>query len=270
MSYSGYVEDAVTDKQFNETYKMIYEDAIKGMVPGVEKCTIILGGQPGAGKSHFYQMREDLLNYIAINGDEYRKFHPNYDSIIRTDPEHYAERTQSFCNKVVESMISDLGEVGYNLIIEGTLRNPDIPIGTCEFLNGKGYHPDLIVVVYDAEKAWKETLTRAVLMKEHGIAPRLVPIDIYNNTVNQLPHSLDKIEKRGCFASITIINRDGEPLYKQGHAGRASDVLLRELNLENWNAKLSTFEKEFMEEKIHILQSSLQQMKAVDNVFERK
>ncbi len=202
-------------------------------------------------------MCDDMLDYIPINGDEYRRFHSNYSSIIRTDSEHYAERTQSFSNRVVETLISDLGSNGYNLIIEGTLRNPDIPIRTCEFLKSKGYEHELVVVACDAEKAWQSTITRAELLKSRGLAPCLVPIDIYNNTVNKIPDSLDKIVEKDCFKDITIINRDGDILYRKGQEERASDVIRKELNLENWHNKLAEYENEFIKEKIAILQSSM-------------
>ena len=121
MPYTDYAEDIVSEEQFKEAYSKIKNDLTAGKSSGIDKCTIMLGGQPGAGKSSFYEMRDELIDYIPINGDEYRRFHPNYNNIIKTDPEHYAERTQSFSNRIVETLISDLGSKGFNLVIEGTL-----------------------------------------------------------------------------------------------------------------------------------------------------
>ena len=264
MPYGYYAEDIVNDEQFNKAYQAIRTDLIEGKTADAEKCTIILGGQPGSGKSSFYEMRDELIDYIPINGDEYRRFHPNYKNIIKTDPEHYAERTQSFSNKIVETLISDLGSCGYNLVIEGTLRNPDVPINTCKFLQSKGYEPELVVVACDAEKAWKSTISRVSLLISKGLAPRLVPIDIYNSTVNQIPSSLERIEQENCFKEITIINRDGNVLYRKGQGKKASDILRLELNLDNWNQKMPEFEEAFVKEKIAILQSSLRKNKGLD------
>lgn len=264
MSYSDYMDDYISVQQFDEAYEKIKSDLVQGKSANSDKCTIILGGQPGAGKSSFYEIRDDLLDYIPINGDEYRRFHPNYQQILKSDPEHYAERTQTFSNKIVETLISDLGAEGYNLIIEGTLRNPEVPIRTCQFLKDKGYEPELIVVACDAETAWKSTIKRANALKNLGLAPRLVPIDIYNNTVNQIPRSLDRIEAENCFKDITIINRDGDILYKTGQNEKASDILTKELNLDNWRQKLHQYEEFFIKEKIAILQLSLEHSKGLD------
>jgi UDP-N-acetylglucosamine kinase len=257
MVYTDYEKDIVSDEEFSRIYKAIRENAIEGKTADKDKCTIILGGQPGAGKSTFYEMRDDLVNYIAINGDEYRRFHPNYEDIVKTDPEHYSERTQPFSNRVVETLISDLGKNGYNLIIEGTLRNPEVPIHTCNYLKSKGYEPNLVVIACDAEAAWLSTLSRASLLKEQGLVPRLVPIDIYNRTVNNIPESLQKIEEAGCFKSITVVSRDGEILFPSENMKKPHEILKATLHLDKWNEKLPEYKKDFIKKKIEILELEL-------------
>ncbi len=255
--YDGYFEDEYSEEQFFNIYSDIKENLIVGNNPGKDKCTIILGGQPGAGKSSFYGFTEGLYDYVPINGDEYRRFHPNIDSIIKTDPEHYAERTQSFSNRVVESLISDLGNKGYNLVIEGTLRNPDVSITTCNFLREKGYNPELVVIACDAEEAWLSTIKRAVNQEKNGQFPRLVPIDIYNNTVHQIPDSLSVIEEAGCFSSISILDRQGNVIYYPEMQKDPVDILRESLNLHNWDQKYLFYENDFIETKISILKSRL-------------
>ena len=66
-------ENDYTQQQFDEIYPKVKETVTAGITPEDRKCTIILGGQPGAGKSSFYQSRDDLIDYAAINGDEYRR-----------------------------------------------------------------------------------------------------------------------------------------------------------------------------------------------------
>lgn len=246
-----------TEKQFEQIYPIIKDIVTMGIEPQDRKCTIILGGQPGAGKSSFYQSREDCQRYAVINGDEYRKYHPYAPEIIRTDPAHYAERTQAFSNRIVETLIKDLSADGYNLIVEGTMRNPATPINTCLALKQKGYYAELIVIACDAEDAWKSTLLRAEQQKKHGDPPRLVPIDLYNFTVHQSPESLSMIVNSGCFDQIIVQNRDGEQLYTSSLTdGQVlpDDVLRETLNLENWDQKYRAFEADFVRRKIDILQ----------------
>ncbi len=265
MLYEDYADDIVKEENFKETYRMIRAFLTQGK-SGNERCTIIMGGQPGSGKSNYYAEKDELLNYIVINGDEYRRFHPNYEKILKTDVEHYAERTQAFSNRIAELLISDLSDCGYNLVIEGTLRNADIPIRTCRYLQSKGYEPELVVVACDAEESWTSTISRARLLKVQGLAPRLVPIDIYDDIVNKISNNLETIEREGCFKSISIVARNGNVLYRgnQDMENKAANVLRTELNLDNWNQKKSEYEEAFIKEKIAILQSSLKSFKGRD------
>lgn len=256
-------ENDYTQQQFSQIYPEIKEAVTTGITPANRKCTIILGGQPGAGNSSFYQSRDDLVDYAAINGDEYRRFHPMIKEILKSDPEHYAERTQMFSNQMVETLISDLSNSGYNLIIEGTLRNPKVPIKTCQELKSKGYSAELVVVACNAEQAWESTLARAEIQKAHGQIPRLVPIDIYNRTVHQIPDSLDVIQNTGCFDHITIQTRDLEVLFSSSEKSetvRASEALRQELNLPSWDAHFKEYERDFIQRKIDILSDRMKDM----------
>ncbi len=65
--------------------KQIWPDltAEKNPRPSNSPHLYVLGGQPGAGKS---QLEKPVKKYhgadfVSINGDEFRKFHPHFDAI---------------------------------------------------------------------------------------------------------------------------------------------------------------------------------------------
>lgn len=243
--------------EFERQYKLIYDSIVKDDVPQKNHAVIFLGGQPGAGKSNFYMQDDNLHNYIVIDGDEYRKYHPDYDEIIKYDMENYANRTQMFVNRCIERLIGDLSDQGYNLIIEGTLRDPNVPINTCRTLVGKGYTADMYVIAVDARLSWQSTLGRANILFDLGCAPRLVPIDKYNLIVNNLPDNLQKIDDSGYFHSIHVIDRDYNVLYPAKNGLTAAEVLRTRLNLSEWNADYEKNADEFLETKIDVLQQEV-------------
>jgi UDP-N-acetylglucosamine kinase len=251
-------------EEYDKAYRAIYSTVTMCAHKQDGKRAYILGGQPGSGKSTFYAGNESLDGYVTIDGDQYRKYHPKYDDIVKYDLDNYANRTQSFVNQVVEQLISDLSTEGYSIIIEGTLRNPAVPIKTCELLKENGYDTGLIVVACDAEQSWKSTILRAHLMQEMGEKPRFVPIDKYNVIVNNLPGSLDIIDNQKCFDFIKIINRDSEVLYRSGDAKPISQVLRDELNLDTWNNKFLQHAQDYMNEKIELL------MKESERLYEQE
>lgn len=246
-----------TPAEFERQYKLIYDSIVKDGVSQKNHAVIFLGGQPGAGKSHFYSNSDDLSGYIVIDGDQYRKYHPRYDDISKYDMENYANRTQQFVNECVERLIEDLSDQGYNLIIEGTLRDPDVPINTCKTLVGKGYTADMYVVAVDARISWQSTMSRANILLDMGCAPRLVPIDKYNLIVNNLPDNLQKIDDSGYFHSINVIDRDFNVLYPSKSGLSAAEVLRTRMNLSEWNKDYEKKADEFLETKIDVLQQEV-------------
>ena len=131
------MEKDFTEREFDTKYQEIKNIITAGKYPEEHRKTVfVLGGQPGSGKSSFY-LNSNLKNYISINGDDYRKFHPKLDYFSHTDIDEYVARTQYFVNKVSNRLISELSREGYNLIIEGTLRTAEIPIKTCNLLKDR-------------------------------------------------------------------------------------------------------------------------------------
>ena len=209
-------------------------------------AVIFLGGQPGAGKSTFYNMEESFYDYIKIDGDQYRKYHPGYTEMCEDE---MVEKTQPFVNRMVEDIISRLSDEGYNLLIEGTLRDASVPINTATELRTKGYTTELYVIACNACNAWESTLKRLKLMRElqHSI-PRTVGIEKYSSIVNLLPENLRAIEHSGCMDRIVILNRDNEILWsnlsnKEGET--AETVLSCQLNLQEWNSKYDEYKRQY-------------------------
>lgn len=246
----------VDDKSFQKAFERIYSNVTANYDANLEyNCAIFVGGQPGVGKSTFYRNNPEFENYIAINGDSYRKYHPHYDEIVSHDIENLAQRTQDFVNKCVETMIEKLSDMGYNMIIEGTLRNPDVPINTCKHLKEKGYASRLYVVCCDAINSWKSTINRAKVQQSEGENVRFVPIDKYNRIVNNLPKSMERIEKANCFDELTLYDRQNNVLYHsstpyKNEIKSATETFSHVLNVERWNSKYQELSDAFVDMKI--------------------
>lgn len=251
------MERDFTEQEFDTRYQEIKDIITVGKYPeGHGKTVFVLGGQPGSGKSSFYS-NSNLENYIPINGDDYRKFHPKLEYFEHTDVDEYVARTQYFINRVSNRLINELSREGYNLIIEGTLRTAEISIKTCNLLKGRHYESNLVVIACSAEEAWKSTIERANLMKKKGEIPRLVPIDKYNETVQCIANNIQYIKEENCFDSIRIIDRDGKILYDISDTVEPWQILSDKLKLGEWNRHLEQHKQEYIRAKISLLQQEL-------------
>ena len=226
------VDDALVDRILPQIKQEICKDsAVKK-----NQAVIFLGGQPGAGKSSFYSMDDSLDDYVIIDGDRYRKYHPDYAAFSQ---EELPNATQPFVNKIVERLIDDLGKDGYNMVIEGTLRDSSVPIQTACKLKEYGYHTKLFVMAVDACTSWESTLHRAELMKQVGQIPRTVPFQKYDAIVQSLPDNLVMIHEAACMDSIYLLNRENEILWNSDRENEKGlhEVFAESLNLDSWNRK---------------------------------
>jgi hypothetical protein len=106
----------------------------------------LLGGQPACGKSGLIKsIKSRFTDFFVINGDEYRQYHPNSQNLIRQS-NIYSQETQNFSNIFTENLILDASNAHFNMIIEGTMRNPSVPISTAKLLHKKNYKVGIAVI----------------------------------------------------------------------------------------------------------------------------
>lgn len=190
----------------------------------------ILGGQPGAGKTTLHGIININHDFIVINGDDFREYHPCFaqlDKIYGIDSPKY---TQAFASKMTETMIKRLSDKGYNLIIEGTLRTADVPLKTAAALKEKGYSVELMVMAVSAKVSWQGTLDRYELMREKGMTARATTREHHDMVVAGLPENLSKIYASGGFENISLFDRSGSCLYSMAQSpGRDPGGLLADI-----------------------------------------
>ena len=118
----------------------------------------------------------------------------------------------------------------YNLIIEGTLRDKNVPLKTASLLKDKGYNVELQVLAVSKEVSWQSTLDRCEELRKAGAIPRTVDKEKHDAIVNMLPITVKELNLSDRFDNILIMTREHEVLYdRKLHKGiREPDTLLRE------------------------------------------
>ena len=203
--------------EFNRCYQKIKQIAVDQKEPVEKPEAVILGGQPGAGKSSMIKHFESLIadkGTAVISGDDFRKLHPHFDQLYAQYGDDYVNYTQKFSSQVTERLIDELSREKYNLIIEGTLRTSAVPIRTAELLKSRGYHVELAVMAVPPILSYVGTIERYERMKVIGTTPRMTTKMQHDNTVNAIVESIEKVYKSGVFDDISLQNRKSECLYR--------------------------------------------------------
>lgn len=148
---------------------------------------IILGGQPACGKSTLINVAKKdhpNLDFLTVNGDLYRQFHPNKELI--KDPIKYPIETQIFSSVFTEKLIEEAIKRKCNIIIEGTMRNPDVPLKTAQKFKDAGFTVEAYIIAAPKEFTQLGLYNRyqeEVLSKGQG---RLADIDSHNKAVDKI------------------------------------------------------------------------------------
>lgn len=128
----------------------------------------VLGGQPGAGKSYLTELANEKCykNIFIINGDDFRKYHPNYSELQRKFGKDSPKYTAAFAGKMTEAILNKAIEEHYNIVIEGTFRTPETPIKTLSKMKENGYRTEVMIQTCNKEVSWKSCQERYVAMQK--------------------------------------------------------------------------------------------------------
>ena len=144
---------------------------------------------------------------------------------------------------MVESLVRELSHLGYNLLIEGTLRTIDVPKKTAQLLKNKGYEAQLALIATKIELSYLTILIRCEEL--YAINPnqaRATPKEHHDFIVNHLVDNTRQLEELAIFERIQIYQRDRSSVYDSKENETSAADVLQELLFGEW----SQVEKEML------------------------
>lgn len=156
---------------------------------------ILLGGQGAVGKGRLNLWAERLYPenvFLAINGDNYRVWHPDFDR-LRKNIWNYSKETQIFSNIFTEGLIEDATTNRYSLVVEGTMRSAEVPIQTAAMLRSHGYETAAFVIAACKEFSLLNAFVRYYKEVQSKGFGRMIDIESHNKAVEGLPKSVDRL-----------------------------------------------------------------------------
>lgn len=182
---------------------------------------VFIVGQPGAGKSTIINSLENKDQFIFIDADQYRNLYDDVNNLKNKDIYEYLNQSGKVSGKTVEYLIDDFSNQKYNLLIEGTLRNPDVPVHTAELLNNKGYTSNMNVMAVKPEESKLSTIDRYLTLEEQKInidkdtLARPVDPKIHDTIAKNLPENLKKVAESNQFNTMSIYTRNDGKIFEQ-------------------------------------------------------
>ena len=128
---------------------------------------------------------------------------------------------------MVEALVDALSQLGYHLLIEGTLRTTDVPRQTAQLLRSRGYQVSLALIATKPELSYLSTLIRyEELYAKDPNQARATPKEHHDYIVHHLVDNVRALENEKCFEQIQIYQRDRSCVYDSKiDEGSAATVL---------------------------------------------
>ena len=176
---------------------------------------VVLGGQPGAGKSTLTQdVMSSHRKVVIINGDEFRYWHPQYEKIQALFGKDSTIETADFAGYVAENLLKRAIDERFDLIIEGTFRTTETPIKTLRKLKEAFYRTEVRIKCCPFSKSWGNCLER------HKLGQKLYPgIGRYTSqyhhdlVVSNLPNNADVVLRSGYVDRMLVFGECNDILY---------------------------------------------------------
>jgi predicted ABC-type ATPase len=142
---------ALSEDEFNDIFKTIIRIYTAGILPVNNPTVIILGAQPGAGKTELQGEAELRLlnNAVICNADNFRDFHPLFKEIKRYYEDEYPIITANCAQRWNDMLCLYCQEHKLNYILETTFSSGDRLNQTISEIKKAGYQVDIKLLAVD-------------------------------------------------------------------------------------------------------------------------
>lgn len=206
----------------DEHERIFREEIVPELTAGLRgadrPAAVVLGGQPGAGKSAMQSVAEKGFDSrggaLAIVGDDLRAYHPEYRALLRENDKTAAYNTDRDSGHWVEKLIAYAKEQRFNLVIEGTMRVPEKVAQTLTDLRGAGYTVEARVIAVNERLSTlgiHQRYEKMVADRGHG---RFTVPASHEAAYRAMPGTLEMIERERLADRVAVYGRGGVQLYE--------------------------------------------------------
>ena len=228
--------EQIVEEKASEVWENIIDASPTLAANGRLAC--VIGGQPGAGKSHSLDivLEQFAGNALFVSMDDYRHEHPQYATIYKEQGENYADYTRKFASNMADKILEKTIKHRFNIVYESTLGNYEKVAKLLNTLKSNQYECNIIVVACPAEISYQSTKNRMDKDRAAGKEPRSVPTDIHDKIIRSLAGNVQLLCNNFKDISITIQTRDGIELWSREntHDEQPFDVMNTALKLHEY------------------------------------
>jgi hypothetical protein len=209
------------DKQREIIGNIIIETFTADVSPVKAPVAIILGGQPGSGKSELITQAQAVIgkNAVICNADDYRDYHPKSDDIKRDYEDYYPDITVKYSQPWNNKLKIYCEDNRLNFILETTFSSGQTMNNTIRDLKDRGYLVYIMVLSVNRRLSFLGTRLRFEGMKAQNGFGRLVDKAVHDLKYSQVVSTLEAVQQAALHDKLYIFGRAGRQKVRGMHNG---------------------------------------------------
>ncbi|MFG2220491.1 zeta toxin family protein [Streptomyces sp. NPDC048685] len=197
--------------------RVILPEATRSAVPQDRPVVVIVGGQPGAGKTELADLVQAALGHrggaVRVCRDLYKSAHREYAAFLAADVRTAGIKVRPDTS-LWQAQVEERVRAGrFDAVVESALADASEFRASSVAYRRSGHRIEIVVVA--TGEAWSQLgiLDRLLTGAASGEGARYVAWDNLDTCVAQLPKTLAVIEAERLADRITVVRRDVTVLY---------------------------------------------------------
>lgn len=174
---------------------------------------VLVGAQPGAGKSRAIADVHAEHRAVPVIGDDLRRFHPDYRALMRTDPLAMPHVTAQASGAWVGMSADYLRAERRSVILETTMRQLPVVEATTAAFRSQGYRVEARVLAVPGAVSALGTVSRYLGEAAGNDQNRWTPSVAHEAAYEAMPITAQQLVARGLVDRVTVTTRAQEVLY---------------------------------------------------------
>ncbi|NYE18107.1 zeta toxin family protein [Microbacterium immunditiarum] len=173
---------------------------------------ILLGGQPGAGKSRATHslLREYDFEPVPLSGDDLRAFHPRYRELITRDPIHAPDAFAPVTAAWVRAAIDHARNTQRSLLLEGTFHTPELTLATARAFSDAGFQVHVVATGASRADSLLSATSRYFRSRRENLPARFTSRTAHDRGYDGTTALVAQLETSPHIDRVTILDRDGK------------------------------------------------------------
>ena len=200
-------------EELSDVTQTIISTLAQNKLPSKNPIAVIVGGQPGAGKTALINYTKQLSTtrqFITIDNDFFRNFHPRAAEIKSNYPNLFREATDQLGMEITSTIIDYFCQNKFDIILHQTLKNNRVGDDAITNLKNQGYTVGVRAFAVPFYESSLSQIERYLGQAETLGYCRYATKEGHSTAYLGLPNTIEYLEQNGLYDFLQVYRRSDD------------------------------------------------------------